>query len=350
MPDRNSPSDQTVKQLQEKIHFLETRLEEVHLYTHVLLEIVRALNSSLDTRVIANNIISAISALVAVEKVTVCLCVDLDKSFEVIGIFDSSTPYPKLPPHYDYSFIRQVVGNEKTYYNPKPNHEDPWGLVCCLPLLNAQRKIGCINIHSIRQAEITPAQMEFLETLAGYAASALHNALLYAIVQRDSITDGLTEIYNYRYFQKRLREQISLCQRRQPHASLGLLILDVDNFKSFNDRYGHQFGDTALKTVVKILASHLREEDILARYGGEEFVLLVPDATTESIKSISEKVRNLIEFTRIINPDNQEDVSITVSIGATLWRPEDTVTSFIARADHALYRAKNTGRNQSILE
>lgn len=349
MPDRNSPSDRIVEQLQEEIRSLETRLEEVHLYTHVLLEIARALNASLDTRVIASNIISAISALVAVEKASVCLCVDLGKSIEVIGLFDSATPYPKFPPNYDFSSIRKIVGEEKTVYYPQ-HDEGPWGLVCCLPLLSAQRKIGCINIHSIRQPEITQSQMEFLETLAGYAASALHNALLYALVQRDSITDGLTEVYNYRYFQRRLREQISLCQRRQPHSSLGLLILDVDNFKNFNDRYGHQFGDTVLKTVVKVLATHLREEDILARYGGEEFVLLVPEATDETISTVSEKVRNLIQFTRIVNPDTEEEVSITVSIGATLWRLEDTVTSLIARADNALYRAKNTGRNQSALE
>jgi diguanylate cyclase (GGDEF) domain len=335
-------------QLKKKISTLESQLEEIRLQSHVLLDIARALNASLDTKVIATNIISAIVSLISIDQASVCLYREKTQDFEVIGVFDSGTLSPQMPPDLDLSFLSQVLIQEVTYYRP-PHGQEKWQWICCLPLQNAQHKIGTINIHALRQPEITSEQMEFLETVAGHASSALENALLYKIVEQESITDGLTGIYNHRYFQRRLREHISLCQRRKRSVTFGLLIIDVDNFKMFNDRYGHQFGDIVLQTIVRELHSNLREGDLIARYGGEEFVILVPEATEKIILLISEKIRNVIEKTRIRYPQTAEDVSVTVSIGATLWHPLDTPHLLISRADQALYKAKRRGRNQSVI-
>lgn len=348
-----SPYEPTVPEdmhcLKEKIIILQNQLEEIRLQTHVLLDIARALNASLDTRVIASNIISAIVSLIGIDQASVCLYNDKTQDFEVIGIFNSETRSPQIPPDLDLSFLQKILSDGVTYYHSPQGLKD-WEWVCCLPLQNAQHKIGTINIHSIRQPEITAEQMDFLETVAGHASSALENALLYAIVERESITDGLTGVYNHRYFQKRLRAHISLCQRRKRSLTFGLLIIDVDNFKSFNDRYGHQFGDTVLTTIVKKLQNNLREEDLMARYGGEEFVILVSKATEKVILLISEKIRVVVEKTQIRYPKTNNPVSVTVSIGATLWRSTDSPASLISRADHALYKAKGTGRNQSVFE
>lgn len=335
--------------LRQRIDTLENQLEEIRLQTHVLLDIARALNASLDTRVIAANIISAIVTLIGIDQASVCLYNEKTQDFEVIGVFNSETLSPQIPPHLDLSFLNQVLSKGVTYYH-SPQSSKSWEWICCLPLQNAQHKIGTINIHSIRQPDITAEQMEFLETVAGHASSALENALLYAIVERESITDGLTSVYNHRYFQKRLREHISLYQRRKRSITFGLLIIDVDNFKLFNDRYGHQFGDTVLQTIVKELHNNLREEDLIARYGGEEFVILVPEATEKVILLISEKIREVVEQTKIQYPQTKNVVSVTVSIGATLWHPLDSPSSLISRADNALYKAKMTGRNQSVFE
>ena len=331
--------------LTQRIELLESLLEEIRLQTHVMLDIARALNASLDMRVIAANIISAIVSLIGIDKASVCLFNEKTQDFEVIGVFDSGTLNPQIPPHLDLSFLAQILSQGVTYYRP-PQGLQNWEWICCLPLQNAQHKIGTINIHAIRQLEITSEQMEFLETVAGHASSALENAHLYAIVERESITDGLTGVYNHRYFQKRLREHISLCQRRKRSVTFGLLIIDVDNFKLFNDRYGHQFGDTVLQTIVRELYSKLREGDLVARYGGEEFVVLVPEATEKIVLLISEKIREVVEITRIYHPKTNENVSVTVSIGVTLWRPNDSPVSVISRADHALYKAKLAGRNK----
>lgn len=348
------PQDQQIDQkeisiLKQKIDILESQLEEIRLQTHVLLDIARALNASLDTRVIASNIISAIVSLIGINQASVCLYKEKTQDFEVIGVFDSVTLSPQIPSHLDFAFLKKILTAGVTYYRPPQGSQD-WEWVCCLPLQNAQRKIGTINIHAIRQSEINTEQMEFLETVANHASSALENALLYAIVERESITDGLTGIYNHRYFQKRLNEHISLCQRRKRLITFGLLIVDVDKFKHFNDLYGHQFGDVVLQTIVRELRGNLREGDLVARYGGEEFVILVPETTEKIIMLISEKIRKVVESTQVHCPLTNKDVSVTVSIGATLWHPSDSPSTLIARSDRALYKAKKAGRNQSVLE
>lgn len=349
MPRDQKNHTEDISSLNHRIEILESQLEEIRLQTHVLLDIARALNASLDTRVIAANIISAIVSLIGINQASVCLYKEQTQDFEVIGVFDSVTLSPQIPPHLDLSFLNKVLTEGITYYRSPQGLLD-WEWICCLPLQNAQHKIGTINIHALRQPEITAEQMEFLETVAGHASSALENALLYAIVERESITDGLTGVYNHRYFQKRLREHISLCQRGKRSVTFGLLIIDVDNFKLFNDRYGHQFGDTVLQTIVRELHCNLREGDLIVRYGGEEFVILVPETTVKIVLLISEKIREVVEKTQIHYPQTGEDVSVTVSIGATLWHPSDSPSSLISRADHALYKAKKAGRNQSVFE
>ncbi|MDP4125337.1 MAG: sensor domain-containing diguanylate cyclase [Bacillota bacterium] len=336
-------------QLKKKIEILESQLEEIRLQSHVLLDIARALNASLDTRVIATNIISAIVSLIGIDQASVCLYREKTKDFEVIGVFDSGTLSPQIPSGLDLSFLSEVLTQGVTFYRPPQGFQN-WQWICCLPLQNAQHKIGTINIHALRQPEITSEQMEFLETVAGHASSALENALLYAIVEQESITDGLTGVYNHRYFQKRLREHISLCQRRKRPVTFGLLIIDIDNFKMVNDNYGHQFGDNVLHTIVRELHNNLREGDLIARYGGEEFVVLIPETTEKITLLISEKIRKVVEKTSICYLPTNKDVSVTVSIGATLWHPLDSPDSLISRADQALYKAKRTGRNQSCIE
>ena len=337
--------------LLERIHILERQLEEIRLHTNVLLDIARALNASLDPRVIAANIISAIASLISIDQASVCLFNEKTQEFEVIGVFDSRTITPQIPPNFEVSFLSQVLSKGVTYYCSPRNKIQDCDMICCLPLQNAQHKTGTINIHAIRQAEITSEQMRFLETIAGHATSALENALLYAIVERESITDGLTGVYNHRYFQKRLHEYISLCQRNNKRSvTFGLLMIDVDNFKQFNDRYGHQFGDTVLQAIVRELRNNLREEDLIARYGGEEFVILIPEATEKIVQFISEKIREVVEKTQVYNQTTGINVSVTVSIGVTLWHPSDSPASVVLRADHALYQAKTTGRNQSVFK
>jgi len=338
----------TKEELQQIIVDMERRLDSILLQTHVLLDIAKALNGSLNPNVIASNIISAMTALIAIDQASVFLYNESNQTFEIVGLFDSGTLTPTLPPNVDFALARKVLDLGQAAYQP-PQSMQEQGWVCCLPLHSSKHQLGTINIHAIRQPGITPEQLEFLETIAEHASTALENARLYSRVTQESITDGLTGIYNHSHFQKRLRETIAYHSRRNHATSLGLLLIDIDHFKNFNDKYGHQFGDIVLKTVVQSIRNNIREEDFFARYGGEEFTLMVLDLSSDELLTISEKIRHIVEQTKIIYPDTGEIVSVTISIGCAMLKPDDDSSTFIRRADMALYRAKGRGRNTSVM-
>ncbi len=152
-----------------------------------------------------------------------------------------------------------------------------------------------------------------------------------------SSLDSLTGLYNRRKFDALLAEHFT------QDASLSLLIVDIDHFKTINDTFGHQQGDTVLKCFAKILLEHLRDGDICARWGGEEFVILLPDTPADAALSIAERIRKTTETAQIL-----ENHPIRCSIGLTDRSGEDTVDSLFERADRLLYRAKQNGRNQTV--
>ncbi|MEE4242442.1 MAG: GGDEF domain-containing protein [Desulfopila sp.] len=161
--------------------------------------------------------------------------------------------------------------------------------------------------------------------------------------------DGLTEVFNHRYFQNSLDEEISRSERNDSHLSL--ILTDIDNFKTFNDTYGHQTGDFVLKEFCKTIKKLLRNYDILARYGGEEFVIILPETDISEAYTVAEKLRTAIEETAFT--DGKEDYFVTSSFGITSCRParEDKFDKddMINKADNALYTAKEKGRNQTCI-
>ena len=158
--------------------------------------------------------------------------------------------------------------------------------------------------------------------------------------------DGLTGVYNHRYFQNTLDQEISRATRTE--GSLSLMLIDIDHFKMFNDTHGHQTGDFVLVQFSKTLKENLRNYDTLARYGGEEFVVILPETNLEEAMSVAEKLRNAIASSTF--SDNKDSYSVTASFGVTSSRPalDDNFTKsrFVSQADEALYDAKEKGRNR----
>ena len=167
----------------------------------------------------------------------------------------------------------------------------------------------------------------------------LNNLLLQA-----SLTDKLTGLYNYRYFVSRLSEEMARSDRYQ--RPVGMVMIDIDFFKQYNDRYGHQQGNQALIKMAEIFSEHKRRSDILFRYGGEEFVVLLPE-TGERSMEYAEKLRQ-----RVADEEFPGGAKITISVGVS-WHPDQyggKVTKDLAeRADEALYQAKTSGRNKVCL-
>ncbi len=171
----------------------------------------------------------------------------------------------------------------------------------------------------------------------------LKRVLLYEKIEDLSITDSLTNLYLRSYFLKRLEQEIE--RSKKFNLSFALLMLDLDHFKSYNDRYGHLVGDVLLSSVAKIVKDSVRQIDVISRYGGEEFLIMLPNTHRQEAEYISLRLRQEIENKQIRAYD--EELQITVSIGCSLF-PEDAENSepLIDKADQALYKAKKACRNR----
>jgi two-component system, cell cycle response regulator len=162
-------------------------------------------------------------------------------------------------------------------------------------------------------------------------------------IYRLTTVDGLTQIYNKRYFLETLEREISRAQRY--HRDLSLIMFDIDHFKKVNDTFGHLAGDAVLKQLASVLKARIRREDIMARYGGEEFAVILPEISSVNATTFAEKVRRIVEKTSFKFEDNQ--IPVTVSIGVAAVAPGvQSPLEFIKLADDKLYQAKIEGRNR----
>ncbi len=186
--------------------------------------------------------------------------------------------------------------------------------------------------------------MQFVETLASSMMTIIKNYQLYEKQKQLATTDGMTGLYNHRYFQDALGREIS--RSRRYGAPVTLLYMDIDHFKEFNDTYGHQVGDEVLKIVSRTIRRNLRDSDVACRYGGEELVAILPDTPLEGGVAAGEKIRKAIES--LLLPVNGKSVRITISGGVSEFpRNARDKQSLIEAADEALYSAKEGGRNQT---
>lgn len=167
---------------------------------------------------------------------------------------------------------------------------------------------------------------------------------LYRIKEQEAITDALTNVFNYRFFQTQIEREIVRSERHNKHFSVAMI--DIDNFKQYNDTHGHLNGDTALRLIAKTLLDNIRKSDILARYGGDEFVMILPELDKLQSKSLAEKLCAVIVNTKVPQKRTSRKINLTVSLGISTF-PEDggTEDELLKRADEALYHAKDLGRN-----
>ena len=157
-------------------------------------------------------------------------------------------------------------------------------------------------------------------------------------------TDGLTDLYNHRYFQEQIRRQVEHCKRYDTEFSL--IIIDIDFFKKFNDNFGHQSGDAVLKQVAQTLKRNVRATDIVCRYGGEEMSIILPNTTKDEAYTTAQKICERVAG-RKFKLSNEKETNVTISLGvATFPADGENATSIVDAADKKLYEAKNTGRNR----
>ncbi|MFI3135663.1 MAG: GGDEF domain-containing protein [Methylococcaceae bacterium] len=198
------------------------------------------------------------------------------------------------------------------------------------------------ELKIMRNSRFLQAEIKKLETLLVLLCYPLRNATLFHHALKMAYTDPLTKVSNRTAFNDTLNRELQLAKRN--HRQLSVIFLDIDHFKVLNDSYGHACGDFALSSVASWIKQAIRETDIVFRYGGEEFVVVLSDTNKEGAEIIAERIRNEINSHTLAYGINVLD--ITASLGVSTLQVDDTGTSLVQRADHAMYLAKQNGRNQ----
>jgi diguanylate cyclase (GGDEF)-like protein len=207
---------------------------------------------------------------------------------------------------------------------------------------------GAISVWRVGKP-FSARERELFHYLAGQAAVSVENVGLHETVNRQAVTDELTGLSNRRRFQETMATEVERAKRFE--AQLGLVMLDIDDFKAVNDTWGHQMGDLVLREVAKILRASSREIDEPARYGGEELALVLPGTDLDGAHQLAERVRESIEALRlpILGDDTAEPLRVTASFGAAaLPGSAGDVRGLVAAADEALYQAKRAGKNRTV--
>jgi len=245
---------------------------------------------------------------------------------------------------------------------PEIELKDPYGFdyEIVSPLTYQEKILGVVAVSEVKvesfkgvsfketKEEALRTAMEALQMISELAAMALNSAILLEKIQRMADEDGLTKIYNKRYFMERLDKELKNAET--DNYKVGLFIMDIDFFKRYNDSNGHPKGDRLLKSIAKILKKTAETfNGIPARYGGEEFVVILPKKNKIETLRYGEMVRQIIERTRFPDEEKQPGGKITISGGVAVF-PDDArdVKSLIEKADKALYRAKESGKNKVL--
>ncbi|WP_411822218.1 diguanylate cyclase [Leptospira sp. 'Mane'] len=326
-----------------------------------LLEISRALNSTLDYKYLIDAILNICLAQLQTLHAAMYLEPEID-----LGLFrlePQSTKGFELT-EADHNYEIKIDTPLIHYFEEKPkaitmdqillveslkdskdlNYLRALGAEIIVPL-NAKGKVNGLLVlgEKMTTEEFLEDEKEFMTTLANLAGIAVDNARLYEL----ATVDMMTGLKIHHYFQTKLKEEMERCRKKG--TKLALLFTDVDKFKVFNDTYGHQAGDVVLIEVARQLINAGQRHHIPARYGGEEFCLVMPGATEEEAYAKGEEIRKSVEAMVVKNPNDGADLKVTLSVGVSTFRSTDRNNKdLIERADKALYQAKHSGRNRTI--
>jgi two-component system, cell cycle response regulator len=234
------------------------------------------------------------------------------------------------------------------------------------PIRHQKKPIGIFAFYSLTQpVKLSETDVHLLERLSSFLGTALTNSQIYATSQKQNIeighlnqrlqekvvklaeqasTDELTGLFNFRTFEEELTKCLLESKRASDKKELSLLLIDIDHFKNFNDTYGHAAGNDVLAGVALEITKLIRQTDMACRYGGEEFVLILPKCDLSGAMLLAERIRSILEKHKFATCAGAR--SVTVSVGCAVSLPDDTRQALFARADEALYQAKNSGRNR----
>ena len=234
--------------------------------------------------------------------------------------------------------------NDKSEYILTPDKK-----IGVFPLISEGKLLGCIVTKSMENI-LSAKEISYLEQLTNQTATTISRANVYAEILKHATLDALTGFNNRRQLEERIKQEVSSAKRQ--NRNLCAIMTDIDFFKSVNDTYGHACGDLVLKTVSRVIKLQLRDYDIAGRYGGEEFSIILPYTKLAEAKMVAERLRRAVENTKIdvskVNSDvSEKNIGVTISLGIAEYTDGDDEKTILQKADKALYKAKESGRNKA---
>lgn len=331
-------------------------LDEKFLRYLVLKDVTEVFTTTLSLEDIAKLIIERTAATIKKEARILLFLADMDKQELMLSashgaakikdkkgdIFDLWVVKHGIP-----LLVRDVANDFRfsdfTAEDPKSNFKS----VIATPLLSGNKIIGVLRMDDESNNTFTQDDLRLLDIIGNLAAAAIQNALLYSWVEELAIRDSLTGLFVRRHFMKRFQEEVRRSERKR--AELSLLMLDIDKFKLYNDKYGHATGDIVLRTIASKINGMLHVGDMAARYGGEEMAVLLAGADKKKALRFAESLRKKIEVQPVTVRRHIHNV--TVSIGISTY-PKDGIheEELVKAADERLYKAKSGGRNKTCAE
>lgn len=315
------------------------------------------ISASLELGPVLRSIYRQCLAIAALDRFLVGLYNEKTGDFDFpLAIEHGRTVRPRVSQHRQrLDLMRAVVLRRKTIYHSEMtvatsrrgrlNSGTADGAVSFLgvPLFTQQQVTGVLVVQRDQAGAFSPDQVQMIEAISTQAAVSIENARLFGELQRMAITDSLTGVFTRRHAFFLAEHEFK--RSRRYHKLLSLIIFDIDRFRKFNDKYGHPVGDQVLCAAIKACQLDLRQPDIFGRFGGEEFLIVLPESSLDQALVVAERLRSRVADTKVWT--NAGVVNITISLGVATLTPEDVnFESMVQRADQALYRSKNTGRNR----
>lgn len=281
---------------------LTAKLQKENKNNQRLFELTKRITSSMDLEEVSNMGIKIVTEIIEVHSCTLGIFDKVDENkISVISSYGDDKKGLEFSGTVEEAFKKKHMAEIKT----------DKGYIYSIPLLSKESCIGILHINT--KNKLTIEEIELINGTITPLTSALENAFLYKNVERLATRDGLTGVYNHRYFQNMLDEYIRKVQKDENDLSMAMI--DIDNFKKYNDTYGHPIGDLLLKKVVEVMRSILRDEDVVFRYGGDEFTIILPYTNSEDAAAIMEQIKNIIsDYKFEIGDKEEEETALDVEL------------------------------------
>lgn len=338
-----------IQKYSEKLEKTNRQLDQNILQLYTLYNISKTLTATLEMEKVLNQVVEEVTRALKLHKVIIMLVNPDRTDLHIVtgmGISEKLREISFKLGDGVYGWIAmtgqaEIINNLPRYarFKPVQGLDDDVSSLICAPFKGWGQVIGVLNAYRLGGEVFDNASFELLLATANQIGMALENARLFEETRALAITDGMTSLYNYRYFTAYLNDEFEKVKRYK--RPLSLIMIDIDFFKKYNDTYGHPAGDELLRNIAGVLKNTVRKSDTVARYGGEEFVVVLPETEGEMALTTAEKLRKAVE------EDDFKGRKVTISLGVASYSEElISADDLVKNVDNTLYRAKEEGRNR----